>query len=84
MAKENIADLPTEKLIKRKKFVFFIIGICVGIFIISLALSVIQFFKGEPMTSFIPGITVGIIWIPMYGGLKKINEELKRRAEQNI
>jgi hypothetical protein len=81
MATENIESFTDQKLLKRKKFVLAIIGVCIGIFLVSLVLLIIQLSSGEigSLSGLVPGLICPVFTLPMYSGLKKINAELKKR-----
>jgi len=81
MAKKNLEDLSSEQLKKRKRFAYFIMGICAGVSIISIVIILIQMVKGrlESISSLVPGIVLIMIVGIMFMGTKKIDEELARR-----
>jgi hypothetical protein len=81
MAKEKLEDLSIEELKKRKKFAFLIVGVCIGISLVSLGLGLLSFFKGrlEGISSFVPGLVLIMIAVIMSLGVKKIDAELARR-----
>lgn len=81
MAKERLEDLSNESLNKRKKFVFFIIGICIGTAIVSLGIMVWKG-KSENFLTLIPGLSLILIAGIMFKGTKKIDEELARRNDK--
>ena len=85
MAKENIELLSTKKLVRRRNFVVFISGLSVGISLFSLGLLLYKYIYGETenVGNLIPGIALPLIVLPMYVGLKKINQELKKRQNEN-
>ena len=81
MANERLEDLSIEELKKRKKFVFFIMGVCIGVSLISLGLMA---FKGrlESISSFVPGLALIMCAGFMFMGGKKIEKELARRNDK--
>jgi formate/nitrite transporter FocA (FNT family) len=84
MAKEKLEDLSSEQLKKRKKFAYFIMGICAGVSIFSIVMMLVQIVKGkfESISSFIPGIVLIMFVGIMFMGAKKIDEELARRNDK--
>ena len=81
MAQENIEDVSTEILLKRKKFITFLVGIFIGVLLTWIGLIIYDFIKnGETSKSTILGGlgTLAFFWLPLYM-LKKVNDELKRR-----
>ena len=83
MARKKIEDVSTEKLLKRKKFWFVIIGIYIGLILVYLAFFIYDLADGGQLDkSLYSGFIaiVGTIWLP-YVGLKAIKAELKRRND---
>ena len=77
-----MSELSTERLIKRKKFAMFIIGICIGVAMVSLGIAFYQILQGEKSSAIVPGIAGMVVaMIPMAAGVKKINKELERRGD---
>jgi hypothetical protein len=83
MAKEKIEDISTEKLIKRKKFASILIVILIAVAVLDGAAVIYDLIVGDgfEIYLFVPAIACFVIAIPMYMGLKKINEELARRKD---
>jgi hypothetical protein len=81
MSKERLEDLSIEELKKRKKFVLFIIGVCIGISLFSMGFTA---FRGrlESISSFVPGLVLLICSGVMYMGGKKIDNELSKRNDK--
>jgi hypothetical protein len=75
MRKNNIEELSTEVLTKRKKFALFILGILVGVSIIVIITAI---WTGKSNT-LVPVAGLIAVSIPMINGLKKINTELSKR-----
>ena len=75
MAKEKIEELSTEVLLKRKKFSFFLIGVLIGV---AIVLIVTNFLTGKMALLGIVGALFAVS-APMIVGIKKVNQELKKR-----
>jgi hypothetical protein len=75
MRKNNIEELSTEVLTKKKKFALFILGILVGVSIIVIITAI---WTGKSNT-LVPVAGLIAVSIPMINGLKKINTELSKR-----
>ncbi len=81
MAKEKLEDIGIDILMKRKKFAFFLIGVMIGIFLVtlvSLGVSIADE-KEINVTVYVPGLILIFFILIMYNGVKKINSELQRR-----
>ncbi len=83
MAKENIENLSSEKLKKRRLFASILAGICFGVFIVEIVVMIILLVKGkqENILTLLPGFVLLFFAIYMYIGVKKINKELKGRED---
>jgi hypothetical protein len=84
MATERIEDVSTEKLLKRKKFIVFLIGLFIGIIIVWLGLIAWDLIKkGSVELRTLSGMVapLAIIWLPFFM-LSRVNAELKRRGEK--
>ena len=81
MAAENLELFTDQKLVRRKRFIIIIIGVCFGLFFLSLALLVVLLYSGrtDTISSLVTGLICPMFAIIMLPGLKKINAELKRR-----
>jgi hypothetical protein len=87
MAKEKLEDLSIEQLKKKKKFVSVLIGVCIGIFLANIAVTMILIVQnGRLDTIGIANLTSGFVLIMIAGfmflGGKKIDEELARRNDK--
>ena len=81
MSNEKIDSMPEAKLIKRKKFIVFIIGICIGLFLVFLVLLFMLISKDDSrdFVILVPGLILPIIILPLYVSLRRFNAELKKR-----
>ena len=81
MAKEKLEDLTTEKLIRRKKIGTGIVMALVILIPLYIIYFVILFVRKNVFEyqELVPALTCFAIALPMYAGIKKINEELARR-----
>ncbi len=80
MAKEKLEDLCNGVLRKRKKFVFFIMGVCFGM---SFFIFCLMIFIGKPESTIILvfGLLLLICALIMFMTGKKIDTELARRKD---
>ena len=81
MAKENIEDVPTEVLLKRKRFILVIAGIFIGVSLVMIGLILYDLItEGDIKTSTFSGLVPALacFWIPLFM-LSRVNNELKRR-----
>ena len=76
MAKENLSELSTEDLTKKKKQTSFVMGLLTGALIMAIFLTIIS--KGFPYLTIIPFACSPILFI-IYKNLRDINKELKSR-----
>ena len=84
MAQEKIEDVSNEILLKRKKFITFLVGIYIGVLVVWIGLIIYDIIKnGEISKSAILGGTgaLATFWIPLLM-FKKVNDEFKRRADK--
>ena len=83
MPQPAIEDLPTEVLIKRKKFSGFVLGFVWTAAILSLlAVAYIFIDRNELATNvLVPALACIVISMPMQTGRKKIIAELKNRED---
>jgi hypothetical protein len=85
MAKEKLEDQSTEDLKKKRKFVFVIMGVCIGIFLANIALTIILIIQNGRLDN-IATITSGFVLIFFVGLMfiagKKLDEELARRNDK--
>jgi membrane protein CcdC involved in cytochrome C biogenesis len=82
MAKEKLEDFTTEQLKKRRKFASFIVGILIGLFIVSMTIAVLESLDiGEwgNSSTLVPGLACLVVAIPMVVSFKKISKELEKR-----
>ena len=80
MADKKIESLTDQQLIRRKKLALTIIGISLGVFLVCLVLLVIFVSREDKnLAALVPGFILPIMVAPMYGGVKQINQELKKR-----
>ena len=83
MAKEDLTKLNSDVLKKRKKFASFLIGLLIGLEIVFIAMLAYSFISEDPKNGstsyyvFIPALIA--VAIPVFIGIKKINEELAKR-----
>lgn len=81
MAKDNIEDFSTEKLIKRKRFVSVLLGSFIGIILVWIGLILWELIgEGKVELRTFYGIVppLAFIWFPILM-LKNVNKELERR-----
>jgi hypothetical protein len=84
MAKEKIEDVSTPELIKRKRFIKFLVGIFIGVTIVWIGLIIYDYFAdGQIRETSIYGLlpTLCCIWIPLMM-LGKVKSELGRRDDK--
>jgi len=85
MAKENIEDLSTKILLRRKKIVIGLTIIFIVVMVVNLVFigaSLTNKDKDLEFTYFLPFFLFIAIMIPMLMGVKKINQELKKREDK--
>ena len=84
MAKENLEDLSVEKLNKRKIFVSILLIILFVAAVLDVAIAVYDAIIGNGINIYLiaPAFACIAIAIPIYTGLKKVNEELAVRNEK--
>ena len=75
MAKENLENLSTDKLRKKKKFASLLLGILA---VVLLANIIVAILVGNPARTVI-ALALFLVGLPMFAGIKKINGELDRR-----
>jgi hypothetical protein len=76
MAKENLSELSTDDLTKKKKQTRFVMGLLTGALIMAIFLTIIS--KGFSYLNIIPFACSPILFI-VYKTLSDINKELKSR-----
>jgi len=81
MAKEKLEELSTQVLMKRKKFMSFIIGVIMGLILVTLFLLVKKIINDEIINFSFYGTSFGLFFFILffYSGIKKINLELIKR-----
>ena len=82
MVKEKLVDLSTKELRIRKKFALILVGVFICVFALNVTEMVAKFLdigKLENISTLVPGFVCIMMAIPMYMGIKKIDEELKNR-----
>ena len=85
MANEKLEDFTTEQLRKRRKFASFLVGILVGLFIVSMTIAVLQslnFGEWGDSSTLVPGLACLVVAIPMVVSFKKISKELEKRKNE--
>ena len=83
MAKENIQEVETAILLKRKKFITLLAGLYIGILLVWIGLIIYDFVvDGESSKSTMFGGIgfLALFWLPFYM-LRKVNAELQRRKD---
>ena len=82
MKREKLEELSNEILIRRKKIATGIVITLVIIILLSIIIFVIQFMNGNELKfqKFAPVLCCLVCGLPIYAGIKKINEELKKRG----
>jgi uncharacterized membrane protein YcjF (UPF0283 family) len=83
MARKKIEDLSTETLLKRKKLAVWLLWLMLFAVLLSLAASIYDYYTEEEFnfTPFLASISAcAAAAITLFAGLKKIREELDRRA----
>jgi len=83
MTQKKIEDLSTETLLKRKKLATWLLWLMIFAAIISIAVSFYDYFTEEEFnfTTLLASISAcAAAAIALFAGLKKIREELDRRA----
>ena len=80
MTKENLSDLTTEDLIKKKKNTNFVTGICIGAFAGALVMAIFLIIKDGTsfLLIFFPLVFLPIMFISN-NMVKNIDKELKGR-----
>lgn len=79
MEKENLQELSTEELMKKKKSLNFAFGLMVGSLVITLMVTIFQTIKnGFQLLNIIPFSLLPITVI-IYNSVTNINKELKSR-----
>jgi hypothetical protein len=84
MAKEKVEDVSTNVLIKRKRFIKFLVGIFIGVTIVWIGLIIYDYFTdGQIKETNIYGLlpTLCCIWILLMM-LGKVKSELRRREDK--
>ena len=85
MAKENIEDVSTDKLLRRKKFFAWILRvylIVILVFTVAIILAITQN-EFDSTIVIIGGVTTSQIWLPLLM-IHKINKELERRGDTTV
>ena len=83
MAIEKIEDVSTEVLLKRRRFIKFLVGIFVAVTVIWIGLIIYDLVvEGEIKSSSLTGLvpSLACIWIPLFM-LSRVNSEINRRKE---
>ena len=83
MAKENLENISTERLIKRNKLAFAVLFILIVAIVLSVALLVYAIINGDGFQTyvFVSAGSCFLIGIIIYSGIKKTKEELARRSD---
>ena len=84
MAKEKLEDFSLDKLRKRKKITFVMLCLMIGVAIVSIIVSLMNFI-GEKQLDIGVLISLFVLLffsIFFYRGIKKINGEISRRKSQ--
>jgi cytochrome c biogenesis protein CcdA len=81
MAQEKLEDLSIEMLKKKKKNASFLMGVMIGIIILTLVMLGISIAtdKSINVAVYIPGLILVFFTLILYTGIKKIDAELKNR-----
>jgi len=84
MAKEKLEDFSLDKLRKRKKITFVLLCLMIGVAIVSIIVSLVNFIGEKQLdTGVLIGLFVCLFFgIFFYKGIKKINGEISRRKSQ--
>ena len=84
MAKDNLEDIGTEKLKKRKNFGSILLVILIAAAVLDGSVVIYDLIIGNGLETYliVPAIACFVISIPIYMGIKKINEELARRDDK--
>lgn len=83
MAQEKIEDVGTDILLKRKKFITFLVGVFIGIGLVMAVLIIYDLAQDKEIArTTLSGAVASLccFWIPLFM-LGKVNNELKRRKE---
>jgi len=75
MAKEKLEDFTTEQLRKRRKFASFMVGILIGLFIVSITIAVLESLDiGEwgNSSTLVPGLACLVVALPMVVSVRKL------------
>ncbi len=75
MAKQNLESLSTDELKKKKKFASLLLGIMAGVLLVNIIVAIL---KGRPGLAAVAAALFAV-GLPMFIGVKRINEELERR-----
>ena len=83
MEKRKYANLTTEQLQKRKKYASILLVILIAAVVIDGFVLIYNLVigKGFINTLFVPAVACIMIFLPIYIGKKKIEEELKNRED---
>ena len=87
MAQEKLENLSTEKLLKRSKFIYLMVGIMIGLIIVYAALLIYMLVDEDKefvAAAFAPLFAFLGTMLPLGIGLKNIRQELKRRGIDKI
>ena len=84
MAQEKLEDRSLDKLRKRKKITFVMLCLIIGVAIVSIIVSLVNFIGEKQLDN---GVLIGLfgclfLSIFFYKGIKKINGEISRRKSQ--
>lgn len=82
MAKEKIEDVSTEKLLKRKKFFTWILGVYLGVILVFIVLIIHAITQDKFDSTVLVSVIViaAMIWLPLFV-LNSIKKELERRGD---
>ena len=84
MAKEKLEDISLDRLRKRKKITFVLLCLMIGVAIVSIIVSLVNFIGEKQLdTGVLIGLFVCLFFsIFFYKGIKNINGEISRRKSQ--
>jgi hypothetical protein len=84
MAEQNLKDLSQDKLKKRKRLGIAVLCLLLGAAILEIIIILVDFInKKQPDFRLLGGAAAClVVALPIYLGIKKINEEISRRKSQ--
>ena len=83
MSQPPIEDIPTDQLLKRKRFTGIVLAFVWIAATLSIAMSIYIYIRDGDLATkvIIPGLACFVTSIPMYTGRKKITEEINKRGK---